>query len=157
MLVIYFEAGRRGGGGRLRFALARCSGRRRPSRPAPRILQFRLCRFTTHVSFSRSSFCLLVRALTTHETTLPENNLNLFSAFPCTRQAHWPLTKVRLRTSRRARGPGEARSSSRRRRLRRPGEGTESAPEAVAEPMPRDGGRARRDKSGARGMSPGPP
>ena len=76
MLVIYFEAGRRGAGERLRFALARCSGRRRPSRPAPRILQFRLCRFTTQVSFSRGSFCFLVPALTTHQTTLPENNLN---------------------------------------------------------------------------------
>ncbi|XP_070489033.1 gem-associated protein 7 isoform X1 [Equus przewalskii] len=74
-----------------------------------------------------------------------------------TRRARRPLTKVRLRTSRRARGSGEVRSGSRRRRLRRPGERTEAAPEAAAEPMPRDGGRSRRDESGARGMSPGPP
>lgn len=70
-----------------------------------------------------------------------------------------PLAKVRLRTSRRTRSSGEARSGSRwrRRRRRRPGKRTEAAPERAAEPMPRDGGRARRDKSGARGMSPGPP
>lgn len=71
---------------------------------------------------------------------------------------HRPLTKVRLRTSRRTRSSGEARSGSRwRRRRRRPGKRTEAAFERAAEPMPRDGGRARRDKSGARGMSPGPP
>lgn len=64
------------GWGRLRFALARCSGRRRPPRPAPRILQFRLCRFTAHVSFSRGSFCLLLPVSATRETTLPANSLN---------------------------------------------------------------------------------
>lgn len=43
----------------------------------------------------------------------------------------------------------------RRRRLRK--ERTEAAPEAAAKPMLRNGGRTRRDESGARGMSPGPP
>lgn len=153
---IYLDGGEEAGWGRLRFALARCSGRRRPFRPSPHALPFRLCRFRAHVSFSSGSWYILFPTSAICEVTLPANNLSRFSAFLSTRRAHRPLTKVRLRTSRRTRGSGEARSGSRR-RLRRPGERTEAAPEAAAEPMPRDGGRARRDKSGARGMSPGPP
>lgn len=152
----YLDGGEEAGWGRLRFALARCSGRPRPFRPSPHVLQFRLCRFSAHISFSSGSCYLLFPTSVIGEATLPANSLNRFSAFLCARRAHRPLTKVRLRTSRRTRGSGEARSGSRR-RLRRRGERTEAAPEAAAEPMPRDGGRARRDKSGARGMSPGPP
>lgn len=79
-------------------------------------------------------------------------------AFLRTQQTPRLVAKVWLRKSRYSRSSAEARwGSRRRRRRRRRQERTEAALEAAAKPMPRNGGRTRRDESGARGMSPGPP
>jgi hypothetical protein len=82
-------------------------------------------------------------------------------AFLGTQRALRLVAKVWLRKSRYSRSSAEARWGSRRlrrrRRRRRRTERTEAALEAAAKPMPRNGGRTRRDESGARGMSPGPP
>ncbi|XP_045387808.1 uncharacterized protein LOC123624217 [Lemur catta] len=149
------DAGGGGSGSRLRAAL----GDRVPLAP-PLVL----CGSGSADSLLTFLFAAALPALcfplrVTREATLPANRLNRFlpvfvrGGFAgLWRKCGCEREGTRGARRRRARG-----SRRRRRRLQRRGERTEAAPEAVAEPMPRDGGRARRDKSGARGMSPGPP
>lgn len=82
-------------------------------------------------------------------------SLSRCHAFLSTQRTPRLVAKVWLRKSRYSRSSAEARWGSRRRRRRT--ERTEAALETAVKPMPRNGGRTRRDESGARGMSPGPP